>query len=934
MLRPFFAVCILVFSLALSVHSQDVLEKPIPIDDKIRIGKLDNGLTYYIRKNDKPEKRVEMRLVVKAGSALEDEDQQGLAHFVEHMAFNGTKNFAKNDLVHYMQSVGVQFGPEVNAETRFGETVYMLTLPTDSVHILEKGFQIMEDWAHNITFDPAEIDKERGIIIEEWRLNQGFSERFRRKLFPVLFEGSKYGTRNPLGKKEIVENAPYATIKKFYTDWYRPDLMAFFVVGDVDPDAMEKTIKDHFSALKNPENERTRPSFPIPDKPGTVPMVFSDKEIPVVQLAMLCKVTPEKSEVQGDYRKSLMIQMVCGILTQRINELREQANPAVLGANVSYEALFPEKSIIEIAAASPENALERGLQALITESERAVRYGFTDGEIKRQKKEIFTSYENAYNERDKTNSSALVGEYMRNFISGECIPGIEYEYNFVKEYLDGITTGEINEMMHTLFTKDNRVLVILGPQKEGFTMPAEDQVLKMMDNALAMEITPYIDKISGSQLLEDKPTKGRILLARKNEKLGTVEMKLSNGARVILKPTDFKNDQILFGAYSAGGYSVYEQADHQSATYADDIVSQCGVGNYSLNDLTKLLAGKNVSLAPYIDAYYEGVNGSAAPRDIESMLQLNYLYFTHPRKDSAMFTSLMALQKDYYNNAQSNPEAYFSDQFTRAITQNNPMADIFPTDKDMAGVNMGRLYEIYSDRFSDASDFTFFMIGAFKVDSIKHFIEEYIASLPSTKRQEAWKDMGIRPPLKKTDIPVYKGNDPKSRVGLYFETPLAWDFKADYAFESLGQLLSIRYYDVIREELSGAYTLGLNGDMMKIPYSRAALTIMIPCSPDNTNALTKAAINVIKVIQKSGVKPEDLTKVKEAQRRDLEKNMKENSFWMSELMKGYRYDNPELINQYEGWIRDISSAEIQEAANKVNIKNYVRVILYPEKQQN
>ncbi len=929
-LKTLISVCVLL-TLSIPSRSQNALDQPIPVDEKVRIGILENGMTYYIRKNEKPDNRVEMRLAVKAGSVLEEEDQRGLAHFVEHMAFNGTKNFAKNDLVHYMQSIGSRFGPEVNAGTSFAQTVYMLTLPTDSVGVVETGFQIMEDWAHNISFDPVEIDKERGIIVEEWRLYQGFSERLNNKMFPLLFEGSQYGQRIPLGKKEVIEGAPYERIRGFYSDWYRPNLMAFIIVGDIDPDAMEKLIIAHFSGIRNPEQEKPRNRFEIPNKPGISTLIMTDKEMPVVQIAMLCRVDPIVAVKQSDYRKQIGTLLIGGMLTQRYNELREKADPPIMGGQATFEDMFPENSLFQIIVATNENSVDKGLEALITEAERMLRYGFTESELKRQKKEILTMYENAYNERDKTNSEALASEYVRNFTLQECIPGIEFEYNFAKEYMEGITVEELNELSKQLYTKDNRVLILLGPEKEGFTLPIEKTVMEKIDLVLASEITPYEDKITGDQLIEDMPAKGRILLARKNEKLGTVEMKLSNGAKVVLKPTDFKNDQVLFGAYSAGGYSVYENADHFSAYFSDDIISQCGAGKFSLSDLTKIMAGKTVSLTPYIDDYYEGMSGSAAPRDLESMFQLNYLYFTQPRKDSAMVVSLMRMQKDYFKNALSSPETYFSDQFVKAITQNSRLADVIPTEKEMETVDMNRMIEIYKDRFSDASDFTFFIVGAFKVDSVKPFIEKYLASLPATRRQESWKDMGIRPPAKKADVPVYKGTDPKSLLGLYFEMPLEWNIKANYDFESLGQLLNVRYLDVIREELSGAYTMRSAGNVRKVPYSRYTLNIVIPCSPDNTATITKAALNEIKTIQTTGVKPEDLAKVREAQKRDLEKNLKENSFWLSELMKGYRYEYPELINEYETWIRELSAEELQAAANRINLKNYIRVVLYPEK---
>jgi zinc protease len=932
LIRQRIAVLLIVLFPLQYLQAQDRLEQTIPIDEKIRIGKLENGLRYYIRKNKKPENRVEMRLAVNAGSVLEDDDQQGLAHFVEHMAFNGTRNFAKNDLVKYLQSVGVQFGPEINAYTSFDETVYMLTLPTDSARIVEKGYQIMEDWAHNLTFDDAEIDKERGVIIEEWRLGRGPMQRMEDKFFPVVFKGSQYGNRLPIGKKEIIEGAPHEKIKKFYTDWYRPDLMAFAIVGDIDPDAVEKSIREHFGKLQMPVNPRPRNRFKIPDQPGTTAVVATDKEAPYTLIQVICKNDPPDYLKLKDYRESVALQLVSSMLNQRFDELKEQANPPLLYSGVQYGMLGTrEKSALQMVAMVNETGVPNGLQAIITETERAFRFGFTPGELERQKKQLLSFYESAYNERDKTDSKDLVAEYLRNFLTNEPIPGIEFEYEFIKEYLNGISIEEINQLSRNLFKHDNRVVMVMGPQKAGIVLPGEDQVLALISQTENLDIKAYIDKASGKQLMAEKPKRGRIILSKKNDALGVVEMNLSNGAKVILKPTNFKNDEILLSAYSPGGYSLYELADHQSAVNAADVVGQCGLDDYSPSDLNKLLAGKVVSVSPYINAYYEGVNGSAAPADFETMLQLVYLGFTQPRKDKQLFTSFINQQKGVIKNLLADPGNYFSDQFNRIKAQNNPNADFIPTEADIDRIDYDRVFEIYNDRFSDASGFTFFIVGSFKIDSIKPFIETYLASLPTLKKPENWKDMGIRPPAKKVDKAIYKGKDPKSIVAVYLEVNEPWDLLESHMFSSLGQLLEIKYTEVLREQMSGIYGMGVNVSLVKIPYNHLEVGFKIPCSPQNAAILTKAAFNEIRKIQKEGVSADDLIKVKEAQRREMESNLKENSFWIGQLVNSYRLDDPGLITQVASRIDAVTSERLQAAAKKINLKSYVRVVLYPEK---
>jgi zinc protease len=928
--RSIFAI-LFAFVFVLGISAQD---KKIPVDSKIRIGKLSNGMTYYIRQNSEPKDRVELRLAVNAGSVLEDDDQQGLAHFVEHMAFNGTKNFAKNDMVKYLQSVGVKFGPEINAYTDFDETVYMLTLPTDSIHILEKGFQIMEDWAHNLSFDDSEIDKERGVIMEEWRLGRGPFQRMEEKYLPVLFKGSQYAERIPIGKKEIIEGAPHDKIRKYYKDWYRPDLMAFVVVGDIDPAAMEKMIQSHFDDIKTPASARKRTRFNVPDQPGTSAVVTSDKESPYSIVEMICKSDPRVQTTEKDYMFSVMAQLVTGMLSQRFEELKEQANPPLLYSGVDYGPIGTrEKSAFQIQGLVPENGLDRGIQTITTEMERALRFGFTAGELDRSKKQLFAAYENAYNERDKTSSAQLAAEYLRNFLTQEPIPGIEYEFNFVKQYLDSISLEEVNQVAKNIITPENRVVVIMAPKKDGLALPSEDQVLASVDAVVKSNIEPYRDKMAGTELMPEKPAKGRIMLTKKNDDLGITELTLSNGAKVVLKATDFKNDEILFRAVSPGGYSQYPVADFQSADYAADVVDASGLYKYSPNDLSKLLAGKNLSSAAYIGPYFEGINGSAAPKDLESLMQLIYLSFTSPRKDSALFNSFIAKQKGVVKNLLSDPENYFTDQYTRIRTQNSPWANVIPTEADIDKINFDRVFEIFHDRFADASDFTFFFVGSFKIDSLRPLIETYLASLPALHRKEAWKDLGIRPPAKKTDKSVYMGSDPKSIVAVYFETLEPWDALQDHIFESLAQLLNIRYIEKLREEMSGVYGMGVRINLAKIPYPHLEISMNIPCSPDNTEKLTKAAFDEIRNIQKNGVSEDYINKVKEAQRRDREKQLRENGFWIGTLMNIYRYNDPGEITQYNERINAVTSANLQAAANKIDLKKYVRVVLYPEAQK-
>ncbi|MBN2274174.1 MAG: insulinase family protein [Bacteroidales bacterium] len=908
-------------------------DKLLPVDPDVRIGKLENGLTYYIRKNNKPENRVELRLAVNAGSVLEDDDQQGLAHFVEHMAFNGTKNFEKNELVHYLQSIGMKFGPEVNAYTGFDETVYRLTIPTDSAVFLQKGFQIMKDWAHNLLFDTTEINKERGVIMEEWRIGRGPDQRMQDKYFPVLFHNSKYAERLPIGKKEIIEGAPQSTIKRFYTDWYRPDLMAFVVVGDIDPDATEQTIQKMFMQIPLIENPRPRIKYELPDHQETFVVVASDKEAPYTVINIVSKSKAEPEIAYKDYRRFIITQLVSSMLNQRLDELREQGNPPLLYSASYYGELGArEMKAFITAGIVPETGLERGMQTLFEENERIMRHGFTQSELDRQKKSMQTIYENAFNERDKTESQGYAREYVSHYLSGEPIPGIAFEYEFVEKYLQDISLEEVNVMARQIIRRDNRVVVVQAPEKEGLVLPAEPELTALVKKTEASEVDPYIDRISGTSLMDEKPNKGRVLLTKKNADLGITEMKLSNGAKVVLKLTDFKNDEVLFRAISPGGYSLYSEEDFMSASNASEIVIESGVANYSPTDISKLLSGKKVNVSPYIDAYYEGFNGSSTPKDLESMLQLMYMYFTQPRKDSEAFQSVITKQKGIVENLLSDPENYFSNQYLRIKTQNNPRVEIIPSLEDIDRISYDRVFEIYSERFSDASGFTFFFVGAFKIDSLKPLIESYLASLPSSHTEENWQDMGIRAPEKMVDEKVYKGQDPKSIVRLYFESPETWTAEDAHLFESLESLLDIRYIDLLREEMSGVYGFGLNLSLVKIPFEHYEFSMAIPCSPENTDKLTRAALDEIRRLINEGVSEEDLLKIKEAERREMENDLKENNPWMGNLVEAYRLNDPGRIAQRKERIDSITSEELVRIAGKLNLDEYVRVVLYPEEK--
>ncbi|MCH6560650.1 insulinase family protein, partial [candidate division KSB1 bacterium] len=621
------------FSISFCQTSID-LKKELPTDPKIRIGKLKNGLKYYIRENQKPENRAELRLAVNAGSVLEDDDQRGLAHFVEHMAFNGTKNFAKQEIVDYLESIGMQFGPDINAYTDFDETVYMLQVPTDSVEAVETAFQILEDWAHNISFEEEEIDKERGVVVEEWRLGRGAGARMRDKQFPILFKDSRYAERLPIGKKEILETAPYNSLRRFYRDWYRPDLMAVVAVGDFDKDWIEKLIKKHFRRLRALKKPRERQVFPVPNHKETLFAPASDVEATSSNISIYYKhEVPEEGTV-GDYRRSLIEALYNSILNNRLNELLQNPEPPFLFGFSSQGTFIRSKSFYILGAGVKDNGIEAGLEAVLTEAIRVRRHGFTESELERQKTEMLRRFEQVYNERDKTESEQFAAEYIRNFLEGEPLPGIEYEYTLYNLLLPGIKIEEVNQLAKNLIRDENRVISVSTPEKEEIKTPTEEGILAVFDRVNRKEIKPYEDTVPDLPLVEIPPTPGKIVAQETIEKLGVTEWDLSNGVKVVLKPTDFKNDEILFTATSPGGHSLVPDKDFIAAALATAIIREGGLGNFDRIALQKKLAGKLAGVSAWISSLQEGLSGNASPKDLETLFELIYLHFTAPRKDN------------------------------------------------------------------------------------------------------------------------------------------------------------------------------------------------------------------------------------------------------------------------------------------------------------
>lgn len=911
------------------------LDDPIPLDPAVRTGTLPNGLKYFIRRNVKPEKRVELRLAVNIGSVNEDDDQLGIAHLIEHLCFAGTKSFSRMELLHYLQSIGASFGPDINAYTSFDETVYQLSLASDSEEILKNGLKIMREWAHDVTLDNAEIDRERNVVIEEWRLGRGAGQRMRDKFLPVVFKDSKYATRLPIGTKESIEKVSYDTVKRFYHDWYRPDNMAFVVVGDIDPDKIEASIRADFGNIPAVEHPRAKEKYTVPDHDQPLYANVSDHENANNVVFLLYKTDADLRHTQADYRRELTEHLFLRLLNLRLDELRQQAEPPFLQAGAGYGRLGArDKKAYQLSAYVAENGIQKGMTAVLTENERIRQHGFTAAELERGKRAMLKNLEQSYLERDKTESNRLVGQYVSYFLEQEPAPGIEFEYEFAKRHLDEVTLDDVNHLAtQWITTGKNRVIVTESVEKPGVKMPTDAEVQAVVDQVAKTPVTPYQEKQLAKSLLEKKPAPGKVSQEKPIEGIGVTELTLSNGIRVVLKPSTFKNDEIIFSAYREGGGSLFSDDYNLSAQLADECAIESGVAQFSKVDLQKMLSGKVVTVIPQLNTYYEGMRGRCSVADLESMMQLIYLYFTQPRADETAFQSLVTRRKAALKNALSNPMTAFFNDLAKIRYQNHPRNPrVLPTDEDWAKVTWAKTTEVYRTRFSNASGFTFVVVGSFAVDTIKPLLETYLGSLPSKSEPSAWKDLGIRSISGPFDQKIVHGTDPKSMAVISLEGPTDYSRDEAHVLSSLGGVIQRLLIDRLRQDMGGVYAPRCSAYMSRVPYPHFVFEVMIPCAPENVEKLTDAAYDEIKKVQTNGVKPEDIQKEVETQRRAAEKDAQDNNAWGRKLEQIYRdHESFGRVADPNELIKLVTSENLQRVANKyLDTTKTVRFVMYPE----
>ncbi|KOY88115.1 peptidase M16 [bacterium 336/3] len=918
--------------------SSQNLDEKIPFDENVKTGKLSNGLTYFIQKNAKPEKKVDLRLIIKAGSILETDEQQGLAHFMEHMCFNGTKRFPKNQLVDYLQSIGVKFGQHLNAYTSFDETVYFLPIPSDKPEKVEKGFQILEDWAFNATLTPEEVDKERGVVLEEYRLGLGAEKRMMNKYLPKMMHKSHYANRLPIGKEEVLKNFTYDKLKSFYKDWYRPNLMAVVVVGDIDVAEMEKKIKDHFSSYKNPKKEKERKTFEVPNHKETFISIESDKEATNTQVRLLYKDegTPKSQVTIGDLKNALVENLFSSMLNNRLQEKTNEANPPyVFGFSYHGNTYANTKEAYQSFAMTKDNGQIAALKVLVEENERVKKFGFNQSEFERAKKEFLAYMESQLKDKDKQESDLIVDQIQQYYLESEPMPSIEWSFKTTKDLMASISLEQVNSYIKPFIKNENRVVILTGPEKAETIKPTEKEVLEALQVDFA-NLKNYEDKVIATSLIRKDIKAGSIKSKSKNDKTNVITWVLSNGAIVKYKKTDFKNEQILFQAISFGGTNLYSNEEHKKTNFATGGLNEAGVAGMTQNDLSKFMAGKIAYARSFMTSTTEEIAGESTPKDLETLMQLIYCQFTDLNYDEKAFESFKQKQNSMVNNIASNPSNYFNIEFSKFQNEGNSRfyGTFFATDKEWAFTDYKVAYQKRNERFANAADFEFYFVGNIDETNFEALVSKYIASLPTNNApKETAKDVGFRPTKGSHKKIFYKGSDPKSSVQISMYGDIAYNEKDILPLKATSEILQIKLTERLRETESGVYTVRATSTLNKVPYGNYSINVSFPCGPDNAEKLLESALAEIKKIADNGPEAKDVAKFKEMMLLDYKKNMKENKYWLDNLTKSYKNgSNHEGLLNEEAAINALTAKDIQDVAKKYFTKDKVIGILMPEKK--
>ena len=909
-------------------------DEPLKLNEVVRTGTLDNGMRFLIRENDEPANRLQLRLTLNAGSILETDAQRGLAHFLEHMLFNGTENFEKQKLVDFLERTGMEFGPDVNAYTSFDETVYQLRVPTDSTELVESAFTVLRDWASRATLSEEEIEKERGVVIEEWRSRQETaSGRMQEDVLSALLYGSRYKDRLPIGDTSVVKNAPPSEVRSYYETWYRPDLMSIIAVGDMDADRIEALIRDRFSDFKAQDDPPPRETYDVPDHEDTKYAIASDPEFPVSVVATVFKTDADPVKTEADFRRSLKESLFFSMLNARLSEKAQSGEVPFLNAGGFNFGLARPIKGYGLQAQVPEDSLLAGLEALLTEATRIRQHGFTESELVRQKQDMLRSFETSYAERENIPSSQLAQAYVQHVLTGEAAPGIAAEYDLARRMIPSISVEEVNAVTSNIVADRNRVVLVQMPEKEGLTPPTEGQLAEILDRVRTKDVAPYEDKITDAPLMAEVPTPAEVTSSETIDDLETTKWTLANGVTVIHKPTDFKDDEIRFTATSPGGLSTISDEEYPTLRFASNVIQQSGVGPFDRPALTKYLQGKSVSVSPYIGDREEGVNGTASPDDLETMFQLIHMYITQPRIDEQALSTFQNRIKAQLENRSAQPTSALQDTLVARVFDNHPRA-LPPSIEDIDAMKADALFDFYATRFADASDFTFTFAGNVPVDTLASYATRYLGTLPSLDREDEVRAVTPAPPDEAVEMEVRAGEGQRSIVLLTYNGDMTeYTRENRHALQTLSDVLSIKLREELRENRGGTYGVRVGANTTGKPYNRYTLTVNFMCDPDRAAELLAAAKAEIDSVRTGGVTEDDVVKVKEQQSRSRETAMETNGFWVNALTQAFTTDDlaPLDILTYDERVQSTTPTSVSETATEyLREERYYQAILYPE----
>lgn len=920
--------------LFVSASGQPNLSTPLPQDPAVLKGKFDNGLTYYVRPNSKPEKKVELRLIVNAGSILETDEQQGLAHFLEHMNFNGTKHFEKNELVAYLQSIGVEFGADLNAYTGFDQTVYILPIPSEDTAILSKGFQIIEDWAHNALLSAADIDEERGVVLEESRIGKGAEMRMLGRYFPQLVSGSRYAQRLPIGKDEILKNFSHETLRKFYRDWYRPDLQAVAVVGDIDTATAMRYLRKHFAGIPKPFNAPERFYEKVQPRTRAEAMVVTDKEASSSRLAIQFPYEAKKSfNTLGDYREYLKRNLFISLLNSRFNDLARSSSPPFPYAGAYFDDMVNGYTSFAVITAFGNEGPDKALAALTAELVRAEKFGFTKSELEIAKKQIISHTERTYNERNTTESSSYVEEYIQNYLFGYPFPGIENEFAYVNELMPGISVNEINELAKSVLRSKNTFTFITAPQNDDLKLPSDKQLQSAVKKGFSQKVTAPKEVEVAQSLMPVNPQPGKAITRVNETELGVGTYILSNGIKVSIKPTNFKSDEIILSGTKKGGSNNYGAEDKYEVHMATDIIDAMGLGPFSPTELEKMLAGKNVSLNVAIGEISNNIKGNSSVRDFETLLQLLHLQIMQPRRDDELFAAFRDQQKSMMQFLSANPQYAYYDSTYKALYNNNPLASVVvPSADAIQKIRLDRVMEIYRNEFSSADGYHFFISGNIDEATALPLIETYLGSIPSANKNPEFRDNGLRAVKGQHTISIRRGSENQSMIMALYHGEIPYSEEMELRADAVAEILNIKVIENLREKLGAIYGGGFYASVEKYPYQSFSVALMLPCGPENVEMLLNATKEQIDILKQQGPSQLDLDKVKKQWMEKHRTRVQENDYWCGKMKEILFWErNADHVLNYNQWLETLTIEDIRKAAEVLfSGENSFISVLYPE----